>query len=154
MKFCAVLAACMGLSLLCSTAMSQTSAAAHTRQELLQLAKQMREQANPQASPIEKHLDNSTILAYRDKDGKAELHEQSEDVFFVLEGTATLVTGGTITSPTTTAPGEIRGAAIQQGSRKDLKEGDVVHIPANVPHQLLLPLRGSFTYFVVKVPLK
>ena len=158
MKFCAVLAACVGLSLLCSTAVSQTSAVAYSRQQLLELAKQMREEAKnsstPEASPIEKHLDASTILAYRNKDGKAELHEQAADVFFVLEGAATLVTGGTIANPVTTAPGEIRGAAVQQGSRKDLKEGDIAHIPAGVPHQVLVPRGGSFTYFVVKVPLK
>jgi mannose-6-phosphate isomerase-like protein (cupin superfamily) len=158
MKICAVLAACVGLSLICSTAVSQTSAVAYSRQELLQLAKQMREEAknsgNPEASPIEKHLDSSTILAYRNKDGKGELHEQAADVFVVLQGAAILVTGGTITNPVTTASGEIRGAAVQQGSRKDLKEGDIAHIPAGVPHQVLVPQGGSFTYFVVKVPLK
>lgn len=131
---------------------------AYSRQELLQLAKQMRKEAKksggPEASPIEKHLDSSTILAYRSKDGKGELHEQTEDVFVVLQGAATLVTGGTITNPVTTAPGEIRGAAVQQGSRKDLREGDIAHIPAGVPHQVLVPPGGSFTYFVVKVPLK
>ena len=45
MKFCGVLAACVGLSLLCSTAVSQTSAVAYSRQQLLELAKQMREEA-------------------------------------------------------------------------------------------------------------
>ena len=84
----------------------------------------------PEASILEKHLDSSTILAYRNKDGKAELHEQFGDVFVVLQGAATLVTGGTIANPVTTAPGEIRGAAVQQGSRKDLQEGDIAHIPA------------------------
>ena len=157
-KFCAVLAACMGLSLLCSTAVSETSAVAYSRQQLLELAKQMREETKnsltPEASPLEKHLDASTILAYRNKDGKAELHEQAADVFFVLEGAATLVTGGTIANPATTAPGEIRGSAVQQGSRRDLKEGDIAHIPAGVSHQVLVPRGGSFTYFVVKVPLK
>jgi len=158
MKFRALLAVCLGLPLLCSTAVCQTSAVAYSQKELLQLAKQMREQAknspNAGVSPLEKHLDSSTILAFRDKDGKAELHKQFEDVFFVLQGTATLVTGGTINNPMTTAPGEIRGVAVQQGSRRDLKQGDIVHIPAGVPHQLLVPAGGSFTYFVVKVPLK
>jgi mannose-6-phosphate isomerase-like protein (cupin superfamily) len=109
---------------------------------------------NYKSGEDEKHLDSSTILAYRNKDGKGELHEQAADVFVVLQGAAILVTGGTITNPVTTAPGEIRGAAVQQGSRKDLKEGDIAHIPAGVPHQVLVPRGGSFTYFVVKVPLR
>ena len=103
---------------------------------------------------LEKHLDNSTILAFRDRDGKAELHQQFGDVFVVLQGTATLVTGGTIASPMTSAPGEIRGASIQEGVRKKLQEGDIAHIPAGVPHQVVLDSGGTFTYFVVKIPLK
>ena len=158
MRFYALLAACMGLPFLCSTAVSQTSAVTYSRQELVQLADQMHEQMKNSPSVgiglFEKRLGSSTILAFRDKDGKAELHQQFEDVFVVLRGRATLVTEGTITNPVTTAPGEIRGAAIQQGSRRDLKEGDIVHIPAATPHQLLLPPAASFTYFVVKVPLK
>jgi quercetin dioxygenase-like cupin family protein len=51
----------------------------------------------------------------------------------------------------TTAPGEIKGSSVQGGSPEQLKEGDVVHIPAGVPHQLLLPDGGSFVYFVIKV---
>ena len=157
-KLYAVLAAGVVLPLLCSTAVSQTPAVAYSRQELVQLADQMREQMknspNVAQGLFEKRLDNSTILAFRDKDGSAEAHEQSEDVFVVLRGSATLVTGGTITRPVTTEPGEIRGVAIQQGSRRDLKEQDIVHTPAGVPHQLLVPSGGSFTYFIVKVPLK
>jgi len=158
MTISGVRAACVGLSLLCSTAVSQTAAVAYSPHDLLQLADQMREQAkntqNAGAGILEKHLDSSTILAFRDKDGKAESHAQFEDVFVVLRGSATLVSGGTITGPVTTAPGEIRGGAVQQGSRRDLKEGDIVHIPAGVPHQLLTGPGSSFTYFVVKVPLK
>jgi len=147
------------MSLQVATAISQTSAAvAYTPDQLIQLADQMREQAKTSKEPptgiLEKHLDISTILAFRDRDGKAEMHEQFQDVFVILRGTATLVTGGMIASPTTTAPGEIRGVSVQQGVRKKLQEGDIVHIPAGVPHQLLLDSGGTFTYFVAKIPLK
>jgi mannose-6-phosphate isomerase-like protein (cupin superfamily) len=152
-----LLLAAMSLSL--STALSQTSAAVtYSPDQLIQLADEMREQAKPSKEPatgiLEKHLDTSTILAFRDRDGKAEMHEQFGDVFVVLRGTATLVTGGTIASPTTTTPGETRGVSVQEGVRKKLQEGDIVHIPAGVPHQLLLDSGGSFTYYVVKIPLK
>ena len=82
------------------------------------------------------------------------MHEQLEDVFVVLQGTATLITGGTIENPVTSAPNEIRGSSIQQGVRKKLQEGDIAHIPAGVPHQVLLDSGGTFTYFVAKIPLK
>jgi mannose-6-phosphate isomerase-like protein (cupin superfamily) len=152
-----LLLAAMSLSL--STAIAQTSTAVvYSPDQLIQLADEMREQVKPSKEPstgiLEKHLDTSTILAFRDRDGKAEMHEQFGDVFVVLRGTATLVTGGTIASPTTTAPGEIRGVSVQEGVRKKLQEGDIVHIPAGIPHQLLLDSGGSFTYYVVKIPLK
>ena len=157
MKLCFLLAASISLSVFCSTAAAQ-AAVSYSPDQLLQLAQQMRDQAahskDAGTGILEKHLDNSTILAFRDRDGKAELHQQFGDVFVVLQGTATLVTGGTIASPMTTAPGEIRGASIQEGIRKKLQEGDIAHIPAGVPHQVILDSGGTFTYFVVKIPLK
>ena len=106
MKLCMLLAASLCLPVFCSTAVSQTAAAvAYSPDQLLQLAQQMREQAKNSKEAgsgiLEKHLDSSTILAFRDRDGKAELHEQFGDVFVVLQGTATLVTGGTIANPVT-----------------------------------------------------
>ena len=159
MKLRAVLAVAMSFPVLCSTATAQTaSAVAYSPDQLLQLAQQMRDEAKNSKETgtgiLEKHLDSATILAFRDRDGKAELHQQFGDVFVVLQGTATLVTGGTIASPTTSAPGEIRGASIEQGIRKKLQEGDIAHIPPGVPHQVLLDAGGTFTYFVVKIPLK
>jgi mannose-6-phosphate isomerase-like protein (cupin superfamily) len=155
MKLCVLLAA----SMMSSIASAQPgTAVTYSPDQLLQLAQQMREQVKSSKEPgtgiLEKHLDASTILAFRDRDGKAELHQQFGDVFVVLQGTATLVTGGTIPTPTTTAPGEIRGASIQQGISKKLQEGDIAHIPPGVPHQLILDAGGTFTYFVVKIPAK
>ena len=97
MKLWVVLAALMFSSM----ASAQTaSAVAYSPDQLLELAQQMREQAKNSKEAgtgiLEKHLDSSTILAFRDQDGKAELHQQFGDVFVVLQGTATLVTGGTI----------------------------------------------------------
>jgi mannose-6-phosphate isomerase-like protein (cupin superfamily) len=155
MKLCVVLA----VSMWSAVASAQSAAAvAYSTDQLLQLAQQMREQAKNSKEAgtgiLEKHLDSSTILAFRDRDGKAELHQQFGDVFVVLQGTATLVTGGTITGSTTTAPGEIRGTSIEQGIRQKLQEGDIAHIPAGVPHQVVLDAGGTFTYFVVKIPLR
>jgi hypothetical protein len=71
-----LLLAAMSLSL--STALSQTSAAVtYTPDQLIQQVDQMREQAKTSKEPptgiLEKHLDASTILAFRDRDGKGEL---------------------------------------------------------------------------------
>ncbi len=91
------------------------------------------------------------MIAHREGDGEAELHETQADFFFVQSGAATLVVGGEVEQPRTTAPHEVRGPSIKGGERKPLSAGDVVHIPARVPHQLLVARGSEFTYFVIKV---
>ena len=91
------------------------------------------------------------LLAHRQADGSPELHETQADVFFVQSGSATLLVGGTLLNAETTAPHEKRNGAIQGGTRRKLSPGDLVRIPANVPHQLLLDGAHDFTYLVIKI---
>jgi len=91
------------------------------------------------------------MLAHREADGQVELHETQADVFFVKSGTATLLVGGTLHNAETTTPHEKRNGTIEGGVRQKLSAGDVVRIPANMPHQLLLDGSKEFTYFVVKI---
>jgi mannose-6-phosphate isomerase-like protein (cupin superfamily) len=96
---------------------------------------------------------NHSLLAIRrDGDGEAEVHETQVDVIFVKSGEGTLVLGGTVVEPHTTAPGEIRGRSIQGGISKKMVAGDVIHIPAKVPHQMLV--LKTLTFEVVKVDSK
>lgn len=91
-----------------------------------------------------------TMLAARESTGSAEVHEHEADVFVVERGTATIVTGGKVVNPKTEKEGEIRGTSISGGERHTLQTGDIIHIPAGVPHQLLIE-QGAFDYFVIKV---
>jgi mannose-6-phosphate isomerase-like protein (cupin superfamily) len=92
-----------------------------------------------------------TMLSFRGRDGVVELHENFADLFVVLDGRATLVTGGTITGAETIGPGEIRGVSIVGGTRQELRSGDVAHVPAGLPHQMLVPGDMTFTSFVMKI---
>lgn len=91
------------------------------------------------------------MLSRREADGVVEWHENQADVFFVQSGSATLLVGGTMVGGETTEPHEKRNGTIQGGVRRKLSAGDVVRIPPQVPHQLLLNGSPEFTYFVVKV---
>jgi mannose-6-phosphate isomerase-like protein (cupin superfamily) len=91
------------------------------------------------------------MQAHREADGQVELHETQADVFFVESGSATLLVGGTLKGGETTAPHEKRNGTIEGGIRQKLSAGDVVRIPANMPHQLLLDGAKEFTYFVIKI---
>src|SRR5712692_4841381 len=91
------------------------------------------------------------LLVHREADGQVEWHETQGDVFFVQSGSATLVVGGTYLNGETVAPHEKRNGTIQGGARQKLSPGDVVRIPARVPHQVVLDGAHEFTYFVIKV---
>jgi mannose-6-phosphate isomerase-like protein (cupin superfamily) len=90
------------------------------------------------------------MLGRRDSDGVPELHEGFTDIFVVQRGSATLRYGGTVAGNKVTTPGEWRGGAIQKGSEAVLHPGDVVVIPAGIPHQLL-PAAPDFVYLTFKV---
>jgi mannose-6-phosphate isomerase-like protein (cupin superfamily) len=100
---------------------------------------------------LAKYGNHYLLLVSREETGSSELHQNVADVFVVESGQATLLTGGKLVKPHTTQPGEIRGSSIEGGTRHALTTGDVVHISAGVPHQLLLEKGKPFTYFVVKV---
>jgi uncharacterized protein GlcG (DUF336 family) len=86
----------------------------------------------------------------RDAPGEVEYHERVVDVMHVVEGTASVRTGGTMVEPRETAPGEVRARAIDGGTSHRLSAGDVLAIPAGVPHQFT-EVSDPFLYFVVKV---
>jgi uncharacterized protein GlcG (DUF336 family) len=86
----------------------------------------------------------------REAPGEVEYHEHVVDVMHVVQGTATVVTGGEMQDVREVAPGELRAAAVAGGTRHELGEGDVLAIPSGVPHQFR-DVSDPFLYFVVKV---
>ena len=90
------------------------------------------------------------LAGRRDKPGQSELHEKDTDVFYVLQGSATFVTGGKMLEPKTTAPDELRGSGIEGGESRTLSKDDVIIIPAGTPHWFK-DVQGTFLYLVVKV---
>ena len=87
--------------------------------------------------------------SHRDKAGLVEVHEQDADIIYVLEGTATLVTGGQIVDGKTIAPGEIRGTEVKGGETRTISKGDVIIVPAGTPHWFK-EVPGPLNYYVVK----
>ena len=86
----------------------------------------------------------------REKPGMAEVHTKDADLIYVLEGTATFVTGGEVVGGAETAPHEIRGTEIKGGESRKLVKGDVIVVPAGTPHWFQ-QVDGTFLYYVVKV---
>jgi len=86
----------------------------------------------------------------REKPGQAEIHTKDADVIYVLQGSATFITGGEAVDAKTTEPNELRGTSIRNGETRKIAKGDVIIVPHSVPHQFL-EVTDPFLYFVVKV---
>ena len=86
----------------------------------------------------------------RDKSGLAEIHALDTDIIYVLEGTATLVTGGTAVDAKEIAPNEIRGSRIEGGVTRQLSKGEVIIVPNNTAHWFK-EVNGEFLYYTIKV---
>ncbi len=86
----------------------------------------------------------------RNGPGEVEYHERVTDVMHVLEGSATVITGGEMVDPHEVGPGELRASGVDGGTRHEVAEGDVLAIPGGVPHQFV-EVSDPFLYFVVKV---
>jgi mannose-6-phosphate isomerase-like protein (cupin superfamily) len=90
-------------------------------------------------------------LSVRTASGGAEVHAHYDDIFFVTEGKANLVTGGSVVDAKTDSEGETKGSSIQNGKSETIAKGDVVHIPAGMPHQLILDPGSIYSSIVIKV---
>ena len=76
------------------------------------------------AVKIADYPNHFTMLSYRAKSGEGEAHERFADIFYVLSGTATLRTGGSLVDLTTVSPGELRGSAVTGKSEVVFHPGD------------------------------
>jgi len=85
----------------------------------------------------------------RDGPGEAEVHATDTDIFYVLEGSATVITGGELVGSREVAPGELRGSAIEGGATQRIGKGDVFTVPSGVPHWFKA-VQTPFRYYVVK----
>ena len=86
----------------------------------------------------------------RDKPGLAEIHGLDTDIIYVVEGKATILTGGTAVEAKEVAPNEIRGTRIEGGDTRQLSKGQVIIVPHNTPHWFK-EVNGEFLYYTIKV---
>lgn len=86
----------------------------------------------------------------REQPGLAEVHALDTDIIYVVEGTATMVTGGTAVETKTIAPDEVRGARIEGGETRQLVKGNVIIVPNGTPHWFK-DVSGTFLYYTIKV---
>ena len=89
------------------------------------------------------------LTSHRIETGQVEVHAQYGDIMYVVEGSATVITGGTVVDGKPTGPGEIRGKSISGGNTNRLVPGDVLVIQAGTPHWFQ-QVDKVVSYYVVK----
>lgn len=90
-------------------------------------------------------------VTHREGSGQSEVHDTETDIMFFVEGQATIIYGGTVVDGKVTTPGQTRGSGITGGTEVNVGPGDVLTIPAKIPHQMKLAPGAKVTYFVTKV---
>lgn len=88
--------------------------------------------------------------SHRDKPGQVEVHDKEMDVIYVVDGTATFVSGGKIVGGKSSRPDQWLGTDITGGTTQKLVKGDVIVVPAGTPHWFK-EVPGPISYYVVKV---
>lgn len=81
----------------------------------------------------------------------AELHDASDDVFYVLEGSAELTLGGKLDNPREATPGEWKAAKIIDGKTFTIKKGDLIVVPRGTPHHRVNSKGKEFSLILIKV---
>jgi glc operon protein GlcG len=88
--------------------------------------------------------------SHHDAPGQVEIHHLDTLVMYIVEGSATFVTGGTVSGSKLTEPNELRGGSSNGGQEQHVSKGDVIVVPNDTPHWFK-EVSTPFNYFVVKV---
>ncbi len=104
------------------------------------------------AAPLAIQADHPVIGIRRTRVGLSEIHTDSSDLFVVLEGNATITTGGSLVGAREIGPGEIRGTGVTGGKARAVRAGDVGVVPAGVVHWVSAIEGPELVYVVAKIP--
>ncbi len=96
----------------------------------------------------------TAIVVRRDKTGESEIHERLADIMIVTEGEATLKIGGAMIEGHPTTAGEVRGKGLTGSTDKKIGPGDIVHVPAGLPHWVVVPEGKQLSYLLLKLDKK
>jgi mannose-6-phosphate isomerase-like protein (cupin superfamily) len=118
------------------------------------LAKAKSEHKDGQAIVAERVLQLAPYnanLEYRASVGPAAVHQTEAELMYVVEGSGTITTGGTLVNPTHTNGANLTGSAIDGGSQQKIAKGDFIFIPENTPHWINT-IDGTITLVSLHVP--
>jgi mannose-6-phosphate isomerase-like protein (cupin superfamily) len=129
---------------------AEVFSSAQLKSQLIELAEQAKTKGSSGAK-LGDYGSHSIMLSERTAKGGAEVHAHFDDVMLVIEGKATLITGGELIDAHAGLNGESGGSGIRNGTTQSVAAGDLIHIPAGTPHQLLIAPGTQYSALVIKV---
>jgi len=116
-------------------AMMKTFASSADVAALIAKAKADRKEGQPTVSePIMRLAPYNVNLEYRTAVAPAALHERDAEMFYVIDGSATMVTGGKLVDEKRTNEANLSGSSIEGGNSRHISKGDFIFVPENTPH--------------------
>jgi mannose-6-phosphate isomerase-like protein (cupin superfamily) len=130
----------------------KTFASSAEVQEMIATAKKIRKSDQPTVStPIVQLAPYRASLEYRASVGPAARHEKEAEIFYVIDGAATLVTGGKIANEKLSNPANFNGPSIDGGTEQAVAKGDFFIVPENSPHQFI-GIKGALVLMSLHLP--
>src|SRR5687768_18405003 len=125
-----------------------------TKQQVADLYAELKTQdGNKQADVFPAAGTQMRVAVFHDEKRENDLVEVldlSDDIYYVLEGEATLMLGGILTEPNEISPGEWRSKTASGGKTIAIKKGDLIIVPRGTAHQRTVTGKG-FSMILVKV---
>jgi mannose-6-phosphate isomerase-like protein (cupin superfamily) len=118
------------------------------------MAKAKNERKQDQANFIQGLLQlapYSANLEYRGAVGPAAVHEKEAELFYVIDGSGTLVTGGKLEGESRTNAENLTGTGIEGGNTQNAAKGDFFIVPENTPHWFS-KINGTLVLMSLHVP--
>ena len=103
------------------------------------------------AQPILQLAPYNVSLEYRVAVANAAVHQTEAELFYVLDGSATMVTGGKLTEEKRTNAENLSGSGIEGGTSRHVAKGDFMMVPEGTPHWFSA-IDGSITLMSLHLP--
>ncbi len=130
----------------------KTFSSAADVEALLAKAKKDRKGNQPMVpEPILQLAPYNANLEYRAAVGPAAVHETEAEVFYVIDGSATMVTGGKLVEEKRTNAENLTGTAIEGGTSRTVAKGDFIIVPEKTPHWFSA-INGNIVLMTLHVP--
>jgi len=129
---------------------SEVFSAAQLRAKIAELALQAANTGSG-GTTLADYGSHKVQVSVRASSGGGEIHAHFDDLMIVEQGSATLITGGSVIDAKTGPDGETKGSGIEGGKSQTIGPGDIVTVKAGVPHQILVAPGVTYCAVVVKI---